>query len=154
MGLAVKVPIWLHHALWRYALRVTYSRAPDFVVPGYLERWFVVRSRRWGCIYVHRIIGSDDDRALHDHRSWNVSVVLAGWYLEHLAGETKAGRRGGDVIARRATTPHRISIATKSVLTLFLTGPHQREWGFVTEGGWVQHDQYLERRPPDVQEAA
>ena len=48
----------------------------------YLERYYVctllgVR------IYLHRFVGSDPDRGVHDHPwAWARSIVLAGWYLE------------------------------------------------------------------------
>lgn len=125
------------------------SRPPDFVLPGYLLRWHLVRTR-WGCLYVHRIIGSDDDRALHDHRSWNVSLLLAGEYREHLQGYIVL-RDAGDVVPRRATTPHRLELIGQSALTMFLTGPHQRDWGFVTEAGWVQHVAFLEARAAETE---
>ncbi len=145
----MKIPNSLRLALLHAALRVIYAREPDFVVPGYLRRWHLVRTR-WGCLYVHEIIGSDDDRALHDHRSWNVSVLLGGAYWEHLQGAVRL-REHGDVVARRATTPHRLELMTQTTVTLFLVGPHQRDWGFVTEGGWVQHVAFLEARAAETQ---
>ena len=48
----------------------------------YLERYYVgtlggVR------IYLHRFVGSDPDRGVHDHPwAWAASIILAGWYLE------------------------------------------------------------------------
>ncbi|MBX4004293.1 hypothetical protein DEE38_24385 [Ralstonia pickettii] len=48
----------------------------------YLERYFVcsVFGMR---VYLHRFVGSDPDRGLHDHPwAWAASIVLAGWYRE------------------------------------------------------------------------
>ena len=144
------IPDVLRRALLRSALRVINAREPDFELPGYLRRWHLVRTR-WGCLYVHQIIGSDDDRALHDHRSWNVSVLLRGEYLEHLQDDMHLCI-AGDVVARRATTPHRLQLFPRqSAVTLFLTGPHQRDWGFVTEAGWVQHVAFLEARAAEAE---
>jgi hypothetical protein len=30
--------------------------------------------------------------------------------------------------------------------TLFVPGPHLKEWGFMKEGNWVQHEQYLKEK--------
>lgn len=111
------------------------GRAPDFELVGYLQRWHSFRTR-WGCLYVHRIVGSDRDDAMHDHRSFNVSVVLRGGYVEYL-GDSIYARSPLSIVFRRATTPHRIVLIEADAVTLFLTGPHQRDWGFHTADGWV-----------------
>jgi hypothetical protein len=48
----------------------------------YLERYYVTTI--FGMrIYLHRFIGSDPDRGLHDHPwSWAFSLILAGFYYE------------------------------------------------------------------------
>lgn len=48
----------------------------------YLERYFVFAL--FGIrIYLHRFVGSDPDRGLHDHPwRWALSLVLLGWYWE------------------------------------------------------------------------
>lgn len=140
----MRLPHWLRRVLLRAALRTIGARPPDFVLPGYLNRWHLVRTR-WGCLYVHQIVGSDDDRALHDHRAWNVSILLDGAYLEHLQRDVRV-RIEGDLIARRATTPHRLQLLDRHALTLFVTGPHQRDWGFMVDGQWVRHVEFLEAR--------
>lgn len=143
----MRLPNALRWLLLRAVYRVTFARDPDFVLPDYLMRWYLLRSKRWGCLYIHVITGSDDDRALHDHRSWNVSVLLEGGYLEHLQDGDRRVRIEGDVVARRATTRHRLELLDGShVITLFATGPHLRTWGFWTREGWVPHDQFAQER--------
>lgn len=138
----MKIPEWMRQVLLRVVWRVMERRRPDFVLPDYMFRWHLLRTR-WGCLYVHWIVGDDDDRALHDHRSWTVSAMLTGSYREVFADGYRDVRHG-DVVARKATTPHRLVIGDDHALTLFLTGPHRREWGFVTADGWVRHDVYLQ----------
>ena len=48
----------------------------------YLERYFVCAL--FGIrIYLHRFVGSDPDRGLHDHPwRWALSLILLGWYYE------------------------------------------------------------------------
>ena len=69
---------------------LTVPRAPDFVIgpagDPYMRRWWVIPRNKWFNIYLHNIMRSDDDRALHDHPWTNVSVLLRGSYLEHLPG--------------------------------------------------------------------
>jgi len=49
----------------------------------YLERYFLFQVLGY-TFYLHRFVGSDPDRGLHDH-PWKraFSVLLSGWYFEH-----------------------------------------------------------------------
>lgn len=99
-------------------------------------RWHVVPRNRWLNVYLHKIVRSDDDRALHDHPWASLSLILAAGYLE----VTPAGRRyhgAGSVIYRSTTYSHRLEIENgRPCWTLFVTGPKQREWGFLCPRGW------------------
>lgn len=55
----------------------------------YLERYYVVTL--FGVrFYLHRFVGSDPARGLHDHPwRWARSIILSGWYYE----ERRDGRR-------------------------------------------------------------
>lgn len=113
------------------------DRAPDFVVgDNYLRRWWVVPRNPFCSVYLHEILRSDDDRALHDHPWENTSIVLAGGYIEHtLDGGFE--RRAGDVVNRSAETLHRLVVPDGGrAVTLFMTGPRVREWGFACPQGW------------------
>lgn len=125
----------------------------------YMERYWVKKPDRhdehekdssiktgWGA-RIHRIMRSDDDRALHDHPSWNISVILRGGYYE----VTDAGmvwRGVGSVVFRRATDKHRLVVPQGGeAWTLFIMGPWQRVWGFHTRDGWVEWRKYLRIEP-------
>lgn len=141
--MSLRLPSFVTRALLRLAMRVI-ARDPDFAIgDGYLYRWHLLRSR-FACLYVH-VIAADDDHALHDHRSWNVSLLLAGGYAEHTPGGTRI-RTAGDVVVRRATDLHRLQLLDGVATTLFFTGPHRRAWGFQTPEGWVRHDLYVHER--------
>lgn len=107
----------------------------DVGVP-YLERWYVFPKNRWFKVYVHRFLRSDEDRALHDHPWDFVSVILRGRYIEHREqGSTL--RLPFSVAYRPAETRHRVQLYRNLVtgiedpcLTLIVTGPKVREWGF------------------------
>ena len=119
----------------------------------YLLRWFLIRTP-WFRLYLHRFMRSDDDRALHDHPAWNVSMLLSGCYIEHLAGGHTAIRRPWRpweqfrLVFRRAETQHRVQlIGDRKVWTLFLRGPTVREWGFACPNGWIHWTKFVQMRP-------
>lgn len=146
---------WLAAAGFRYTL----SRQPDFVIgDDYLHRWWLtpwtgwfIKGEGWrkqvGRIlpnaYLHVVINGDDPRALHDHPFDNLSIILAGSYWEILKGGLCKKRSAGDICFRRAETRHRLEVTDGGpVLSLFITGPRRREWGFYTENGWVHWKNY------------
>lgn len=97
---------------------------------------------------LHQILRSDDDRALHDHVGWNVSIILRGWYLEvtpeYSAGKLCGGPLTRRVIFRRAATPHRLMLLDdRPVWSLWLRGPSVREWGFHCPKGWRHWKDYV-----------
>ncbi len=124
-------------ALADWATSVMSSRPPDFVIgDNYLRRWWIVPRNTLSNVYLHEFRRSDDDRALHDHPWSSTSIVIAGSYVE-VTPHGRFTRNTGDVITRPATAPHRIEIpGGESVITLFITGPHEREWGFHCPQGW------------------
>lgn len=100
------------------------TRPPDFVIGGaerpYMLRWYLLPRNRFFNVYHHAILRSDDDRALHDHPWWSVSLVLDGAMLEVLP-----------------PAAHRLEIRDHALCrTLFITGPKVREWGFHCPKGW------------------
>lgn len=118
---------------------LTIPRKPDFVIgeegDAYLHRWWIVPRNRLFNIYLHHFLRSDDDRALHDHPWWNVSILLSGCYLEVMP--TKSRMRIPFVpVGRRATASHCVTLVNGPVWTLFITGPVIREWGFHCPQGW------------------
>ena len=116
------------------------SRAPDFVIgpadAPYLRRWWII-PRNEGCnVYLHEILRSDEDRALHDHPWPNTSMLLHGRYIEHTAAGVEM-REAGWVGSREATDAHRLEILPgEKAISLFITGPKIREWGFLCPQGW------------------
>lgn len=141
------MPRFLHHKLARFAIDTINTRSPDETLGPtgriYLERWFVLPHNRWFNIYIHFFHRSDDDRALHDHPWASISVLLHGAYNEHLRGGKIRKRVQGRWYPRRATSAHRIELLDAfavgnpgNVVTLFITGPHIREWGFLCPAGW------------------
>lgn len=130
--------------LYSLLKRIAESRPPDFIIGGtenpYLLRWWIIPRNRFFNVYLHHFLRSDDDRALHDHPWWNVSLLLQGEYTEHTiaAGgvKEKAIRREGQFKFRGARFAHCIELHAGPCWTLFVTGPIIREWGFHCPQGW------------------
>lgn len=137
------------------AKRTVASRPADFIIGGadnpYMYRWYVIPRNRWLNVYLHRIVRDDDDRALHDHPWWSVSLMLSGLLgevyekdVDELGVSVQLDRfiRPGDVIWRSATFAHRLFLPPSGphmeAWTLFVTGPRIREWGF-----WCQTDKVI-----------
>jgi hypothetical protein len=117
-------------------------RKPDLTIytldrEVYLERWHLIPRNTIFNIYYHVMSASDDDRALHDHKAHNISIVLSGGYWEHIKGK-RVWRAPGSIVLRRAATPHRIELADgKQARTIFIKFPDFRRWGFTCPQGWV-----------------
>lgn len=114
---------------------------PDVVIGGadhpYLERWWIIPRNASCNVYLHRILRSDDDRALHDHPWMNTSYILLGRYRE-ITPEGEFIREAGSMIEREASSLHRLElIDDQPCISLFITGPKVREWGFQCPQGWV-----------------
>lgn len=152
-----------------------FKRPPDVIIgepDPYMKRWWIIPKNRFFNIYLHHFLRSDDDRALHDHPWWNVSILLTGGYIEHVpadpadpAGPTRTIRRMAPAIAfRKAEAVHRIELLEdtddpyyeyrleqefkpleKPVWTIFITGPKIREWGFWCPKGWVHWKRFTKK---------
>lgn len=123
------------------------SRQPDFIIGDparpYMRRWWII-PRNEGCnVYLHEILRSDDDRAGHDHPWFNTSFVIEGGYEEAVFFKQtpwieayREQRKAGDVVHREAGDTHRLIVPGGGrCVSLFMTGPKVREWGF-----WCPND--------------
>lgn len=151
-----------------------HPRKPDFLIGGstnpYMRRWWVIPRNKYFNIYLHHFLRSDDDRALHDHPWWNMSILLWGKYIEHMPRDPvayKAGRNRAHIqklrsapfiYMRGAEAIHRVELLKrdcgchegqhcpeqkeKPVWTLFITGPKWREWGFWCPKGFKHYQDY------------
>lgn len=150
------------------------ERTPYYHLEGYMERFWLFRvgprhestryrqsSTGWFSARIHKILRSDKDRDLHDHPQDYCSIILRGGYYEVTPGPVIDGdeqlwtqRRWygpGSVLFRRAESPHRLILpGDRHTVSLFITGPRRREWGFHTPEGWVPWKEYEARgdRPP------
>lgn len=130
-----------------WARGIMASRPPDFVIGDhYLRRWWVLPRNEFANVYLHEFRRSDDDRALHDHPWASTSVILHGQYIEHTP-EGQFLRQAGDVISRPAEALHRVElIDDQPAITIFITGPKVREWGFACPQGWRHWTEFVDAR--------
>jgi hypothetical protein len=131
---------------------ITARPEPDFTVldrerKPYLQRWYIIPRNDVCNVYLHRFLGSDEDRALHDHRGDNRSWLLDGEYLEHLEDGSSTTRFTGEVVERKATDLHRVELVSGPVLSLFFIGPIIRDWGFRCPQGFVPWQDFVEIIP-------
>lgn len=138
--------------LTRWRNRVTLYRDPDVIIGEYenpyLYRWWLIPRNPVFNIYLHFFMRSDDDRALHDHPWWNLSILLEGSYTEHTirAGgvNVRTVRRAGGMKLRTGSAAHRIELHDGPCWTVFITGPRYRQWGFhCAEAGWVHWKKFV-----------
>lgn len=125
-----------------WARGVMTSRPPDQIITDgdlpYMERWWIIPRNPAGGVYLHRILRSDKD-VPHDHPWRNTSYVLEGTYMEQDLNGEQTPRVPGDIVHRSASRAHRLILPEGGipVISLFLIGPWERDWGFHCPKGWV-----------------
>jgi len=113
----------------------------------YLHRYYILFKDRINFpfnIFIHKFISSDPDD-LHDHPWPYISIPIWPGYWEH----TPAGKfwRGPfSIRSSPAKTLHRVELDGDYCWTVFIPGKRVRKWGFVTEGGWVESEEYLNKK--------
>jgi hypothetical protein len=115
---------------------------------GYLHRWCIKARSRGENQYLHHILAPDYP-VLHDHPWAFKSMILHGGYTE----KTTAGlveHQAGDVFEKQATDLHYIAEVLPDTWTLIFTGSTTRDWGFLSNGQWISHSEFTERRVEQI----
>ena len=115
----------------------------------YLTRYYLLfKERKWFPfnIFLHNFHKGDPDD-LHDHPWPYCTIILKGGYWEYLETGGRKWRSAGTGRIAGSRSLHRIELEPGvDCWTLFIPGPQLREWGFVDNGEWKQHEQYLAER--------
>ena len=115
----------------------------------YLTRYYLfLKERKWFPfnIFLHNFHKGDPDD-LHDHPWPYCTIILKGGYWEHLKTGERKWRPPGTIRLAGSRSLHRIELEPGvDTWTLFIPGPQLREWGFIDNGEWKQHEQYLAER--------
>ncbi|KWX20442.1 hypothetical protein AFM11_30115 [Mycolicibacterium wolinskyi] len=119
-------------------LEVLLRRQPHQIIDNhgapYLQRWYLIPRNRLCNIYLHRFVASDDPTC-HDHPWAFASVILRGGYTE-IQPDRITVRRAGSFAVRRAQHRHSVRLPRTAdgreipCLTVIITGPRVRNWGF------------------------
>ena len=119
-----------------------FKRDPDFVIgtedSPYMLRWWVIPRNRFFNIYLHKILRDDDDRALHDHPWWSLSWMIQGCLSEQTQCGMRDLRPSFLPVIRSSTFRHRLELRSPYAITIFVTGPKVRNWGF-----WCSRDRFV-----------
>lgn len=165
----MRVPEPMLRAMRDRLLKIPQQRPPDEIIgPGirsrlrnghvpvpkeFLRRWLLVTKNQISNWYLHNFTRDDEDRALHDHPWWNLSILLDGSYIEHSIAAGGVHHRqllvAGDMKLRAPWDAHRVEClkeypseqygTSKQPIpcwSLFITGPVQHGWGFHCPGEW------------------
>lgn len=142
----------MNYSLWGWFRRF-FTGLPHFRIgpPGdpYMLRWFIIpRNRRFN-IYLHKFLRDDDDRALHDHPWWFVSLILKGGYFERVEPNRIISRSPGSIAFRPATHRHRVILRGNTgqrepCWTIVVTGRKKRTWGFWCPKGFVPWHEFVQ----------
>lgn len=138
-------------ALGKDWLKTLLSGRPHFTIGDaddpYMFRWYLIPRNRHLNVYLHKFMRDDDDRALHDHPWWFISLILKGGYFEIIPakdghGNTVIGRGFGSIAYRPATHRHRVVLPAptgkkRPCWTIIITGRNSRTWGFWCQKGFV-----------------
>ena len=103
-----------------------------------LVRYMLVKTDRVG-LYIHHLLRSDHERALHDH-PWSFFTWRFGSYIEH----TERGafrRRRFSIGWRPASYKHRLQLE-RPVWTIVLRLRQRGAWGFWPDGRFVSWQDY------------
>ena len=135
--------------------RIVMDRQSD---EPYLERYYLFlkdRDRFPFNVFLHKFLKGDPDD-VHDHPWPYATLILKGGYYEWLPQFDSKGnkiaemcvwRRPGSFRVCRANSYHRIELdPSVTAWTLFMPGPKKRDWGFLVNNKWIQHEQYLKER--------
>lgn len=104
-----------------------------------LRRYYISRTAAQH-VYLHHLLRSDNSRHCHDHPWSFTTVLLTDDYIEHTP-DGACRRRRGTMLHRPARWLHWLELE-RPCWTLVFTGPRERDWGFMTEDGWVSHSRY------------
>lgn len=145
MTVCGSIPPFALVALQAFAERHVCTVPPAFVVGSptpLLSRW-VLHNLKGLQARLHVFHRSDDDRAKHDHPWESLSITLRDGAVDVAHDGTRTVMEPGMMIYRSADFAHWIEVDDGALpMTLFLTGPKVREWGFHCPHGWRHWRQF------------
>ena len=124
----------------------------------YLERYYPLFNTRQHTgfnVYIHKFLKGDPDD-VHDHPWPYATFILSGGYYEWIpqfnpdgtkSCEIRKWRGPGHFRICKPESYHRVELKPGvTAWTLFMPGPHKRQWGFLVDNKWIHNDNYLASR--------
>lgn len=147
----------LRDAVWK----TMNKRSPDVQIGRdekglpYMCRWHAIPRNKFFNCYLH-LYWHDDDRILHSHPWWSMSICVSG-ALHEFYTDTAEGSavpemfkcrtvRYGDIVWRSADMFHRLEIAGNRTITIFFTGPKIKTWYFACKRGLIEWTKFVSSR--------
>jgi hypothetical protein len=93
---------------------------------------------------VHHWLGSDDDRAFHDHPWWFLTFVVKGGYTDKTPDGDEI-LRAPAIRFRPALHQHTVTYMPGGAWTVLVTGPKARTWGFWKDGKFRKANRWFYR---------
>lgn len=84
-------------------------------------------------IRIHKWLGDDDKRYMHDHPWPFITIVLKGKYID-ASEKGKDHLKTGSIRYRRSIHKHNVTNVKPGTITLVITGPKIRNWGYWVDG--------------------
>lgn len=153
----MRLPAFITERLYAAVWSTMKSRPPDVQIGKdatgwpYMQRWFAIPRNKLFNIYLH-LYWHDDDRILHSHPWWSVSIMLSGALREYYTRTADGANmpeahklrfvRYGDVVWRSADMFHRLEIGAPRTTTIFITGPKLKTWYFACKRGLMHWKAY------------
>ena len=119
-----------------------------------MERYYLLFRKRpkWFPfnILIHKMLDDDHGEGVHNHLCPYITIILKGGYWEHTP-EGKFWRGPGSMRFRKAEDLHWLELAKDKhgnnipCWGLFYMGKKKKDWGFMVNGNWVQHELYLQQ---------
>ncbi len=135
--------------------------------PTYLHRWTLFQPRWWRWlwrgfgVYLHKFVGDDWSRDLHDHPKRFISIGLKGAYREHSWNPTTGESQTRVFVAPWVRTfpadhTHRLELLEdrRPCWTLVFVLRTVREWGFWAPSGWRIWRDYVKAGDAEADAAA
>lgn len=107
---------------------------------------FAIIETRWFAVYIHKIYKADKDPFVHNH-PWNFfSIVLWGGYYEDTQWGSGGARDVFNINWGNRKYFHKIAAIIWPTTTLFCTFGKKKPWGFLTNQGYVDSEEYIKNK--------
>lgn len=157
----MRLPAFITQILFDAAWSTMKSRPADVQIGRdekglpYMQRWHAIPRNKFFNCYLH-LYWHDDDRILHSHPWWSMSICLNGSLREYYTHTAEGANdpvmhkvsnvRKGDIVWRSADMYHRLEIGSSRTVTIFFTGRKIKTWYFACKRGLIEWTDFVSKR--------